>query len=95
MQSNPMELMESNPVKTWIRLNSRRRRRARGVATCVITHWKQMTNVNVFTNIIHPHFVVSPKDVSRFSSIWSILGLASPRWHLLKVSSPQYAAGCY
>ena len=55
MQSNPMELMESNPVKTWIRLNSRRRRRARGVATCVITHWKQMTNVNVFTNLIHPH----------------------------------------
>ena len=65
MQSNPMELIETNRVilRLGIWLKSRRRKIARGVATCVITHWKQMTNVNVFTNVIPPHqIVVSPKD---------------------------------
>ena len=77
MQSNPMELIETliqlrrKLGLAAIRLNSRRRRRARGVATCVIIHWKQMTNVNVFTNVIHPH----QKSCGVFQRLSSILGL--------------------
>ena len=81
MQSNPMELIETNPVFSelgiGIRLNSRRRE-ARGVPpTCVITHWKP-TNGNVFTNVIHPHNnqnSVSQRLQLIFELLPSILGL--------------------
>ena len=98
MQSNPMELIETNPVFSelgiGIRLNSRRRE-ARGVPpTCVITHWKP-TNGNVFTNVIHPNNnqnSVSQRLQLIFELRYWVSILAATKWHLLKVCSPQYAA---
>ena len=72
MQSNPMELIETSWVgRDQVKLSSEEESTWRP-PTCVITHWKQMTNVNVFTNVIHPK---SCGVFQRFLSIPTILGL--------------------
>ena len=67
MQSNPMELIETSWVgRDQVKLSSEEESTWRP-PTCVITHWKQMTNVNVFTNVIQlkslPKTFEHPNDI--------------------------------